>query len=118
MRFPAKARPGHDPGWRPVRVKKTRQIRNLEPRSDSIGTERALACGSRRGITPCDEFRHDKAVTSLAELQVRPLRIRDLAARRGYEGMAGRHIPFRGWGEAGINVGSALRHPAEFDRRA
>jgi methylated-DNA-[protein]-cysteine S-methyltransferase len=33
-RFPAK--------WRPVRVKKTRQIKNLESRSDSIGTEKAL----------------------------------------------------------------------------
>ena len=33
-RFPAK--------WKPVRVKKTRQIKNLEPRSDSIGTETAL----------------------------------------------------------------------------
>jgi hypothetical protein len=32
-RFPAK--------WEPVRVKKTRQIKNLEPRSDSIGTEKA-----------------------------------------------------------------------------
>src|ERR1700689_1410562 len=29
--------------WIPVRVKKTRQNRNLEPRSDSIGTEKALA---------------------------------------------------------------------------
>jgi len=28
--------------WRPVRVKKTRQIKNLEPRFDSIETERAL----------------------------------------------------------------------------
>src|SRR6266487_2336875 len=33
-RFPAK--------WRPVRVKKTRQTKNLEPRSDAIGTEKAL----------------------------------------------------------------------------
>ena len=33
-RFPAK--------WRPVRVKKTRQIKNLEPRFDSIETEKAL----------------------------------------------------------------------------
>ena len=33
-RFPAK--------WTPVRVKKTRQNKNLEPRSDSIGTETAL----------------------------------------------------------------------------
>jgi hypothetical protein len=31
-RFPAK--------WGPVRVKKTRQIKNLEPRSDSIKTGR------------------------------------------------------------------------------
>jgi hypothetical protein len=28
--------------WKPVRVKKTRQNKNLEPRSDSIGTEKAL----------------------------------------------------------------------------
>ena len=42
-RFQAKACPGLDPGWRPVRVKKTRQIENLEPRFDSIETEKALA---------------------------------------------------------------------------
>jgi hypothetical protein len=29
-------------GWIPVRVKKTRQIKNLEPRFDSIETENAL----------------------------------------------------------------------------
>jgi hypothetical protein len=29
--------------WMPVRVKKTRQNKNLEPRSDSIKTEKALA---------------------------------------------------------------------------
>src|SRR6202166_1272194 len=29
--------------WTPVRVKKTRQIKNLEPRFDSIETEKALA---------------------------------------------------------------------------
>src|SRR5713226_4968396 len=28
--------------WKPVRVKKTRQIKNLEPRFDSIETEQAL----------------------------------------------------------------------------
>jgi hypothetical protein len=28
--------------WKPVRVKKTRQIKNLEPRFDSIETEKAL----------------------------------------------------------------------------
>jgi hypothetical protein len=30
-------------GWTPVRVKKTRQIKNLELRFDSIETEKALA---------------------------------------------------------------------------
>jgi len=40
-RFPAKAGPGPDPGWRPVGVKKTRHIKNPEPRSDAIGTEKA-----------------------------------------------------------------------------
>src|SRR3954462_9261895 len=29
--------------WLPVRVKKTRQNKKIEPRSDSIGTEKALA---------------------------------------------------------------------------
>jgi hypothetical protein len=41
-RFQAKACPGLDPGWEPVRVKKTRQIKNLEPRFDSIETDKAL----------------------------------------------------------------------------
>jgi hypothetical protein len=41
-RFRAKACPALDAGWIPVRVKKTRQDKNLEPRSDSIGTEMAL----------------------------------------------------------------------------
>jgi hypothetical protein len=35
--------------WSPVRVKKTRQIKNLEPRFDSIETEKALA-GIRRPV--------------------------------------------------------------------
>jgi hypothetical protein len=34
--------------WVPVRVKKTRQIKNLEPRFDSIETEKALVGQSRR----------------------------------------------------------------------
>ena len=40
-RFQAKACPGLDPGWVSVRVKKTRQNRNLEPRFDFIETEKA-----------------------------------------------------------------------------
>src|SRR5438477_6888985 len=46
-RFQAKACPGLDPGWIPVRVKKTRQNKKIEPRSDSIGTEKALVGGLR-----------------------------------------------------------------------
>jgi hypothetical protein len=49
-RFQAKACPGLDPGWIPVRVKKTRQNKKLEPRSDSIGTEKALATIAARAI--------------------------------------------------------------------
>ena len=41
MRFPAKACPGLAPGWGPVRGKTTRPIKNPEPRSDAIGTEKA-----------------------------------------------------------------------------
>jgi hypothetical protein len=42
-RFRAKACPALDAGWPPVRVKKTRQNKNLEPRFDSIETEKAPA---------------------------------------------------------------------------
>jgi hypothetical protein len=35
--------------WVPVRVKKTRQNKNLEPRSDEIGTEWALTLEFGRG---------------------------------------------------------------------
>ena len=41
MRFQAKAGPGLDSGWRPVGVRKTRHVKHPEPRSDSIGTEKA-----------------------------------------------------------------------------
>jgi hypothetical protein len=46
--FQAKACPGRDPGWRPARIKKTRQIKNPGLRFDSIETEKTLA--SRIGI--------------------------------------------------------------------
>jgi Na+/melibiose symporter-like transporter len=39
-------------GWRPVRVKKTRQTKNLEPRSDSIGTEKALGLTTQTKKAP------------------------------------------------------------------
>jgi hypothetical protein len=47
-RFQAKACPGLDPGWKPVRAKKTRQIENLEPRFDSIEAEKALVLLSQK----------------------------------------------------------------------
>jgi hypothetical protein len=40
-RLPAKAGGGLDPGWGPVRVRKTRHIKNPEPRTASNGTEKA-----------------------------------------------------------------------------
>src|ERR1700685_2673418 len=49
-RFRAKACPALDAGWIPVRVKKARQNKNLEPRSDSIGTEEALAAGKYQPV--------------------------------------------------------------------
>jgi hypothetical protein len=43
-------------GWRPVRVKKTRQIKNLEPRFDSIETKKALLIVTvRDGIGPIEK---------------------------------------------------------------
>ena len=41
MRFPAKACPRLVPGRGPVRGKTTRHVKNPEPRSDAIGTEKA-----------------------------------------------------------------------------
>src|SRR5258708_5863940 len=38
--------------WSPVRVEKTRQIKNLEPRFDSIETEMALGAAGRRRPSP------------------------------------------------------------------
>ena len=59
-----------------------------------------------------------KASRADAELQLGALTVRDLAAGRGDHRVAGRDVPFAGGGEAGIDVDFALRHPAEFDRRA
>src|SRR6266849_5306240 len=72
----------------------------------------------RRRIAPGDEFRDDKAFAASPEMHVVALGIGDLAAGRGDERVSRRDVPFAGRGEAGINVGCPLRHPAEFDRRA
>src|SRR5216684_1518875 len=71
----------------------------------------------RRGIAPGDEFRHAEAVASRTERQAGALRIGDLAAGRGDDGMPRGDIPFGSRGEARIDIGAALRHSAEFDRR-
>src|SRR5260370_17074683 len=70
----------------------------------------------RPRIAPGDEFRHDEAVASPAELQVGALRIGDLAAGRGDDGMSGCDIPFGSWSEAGIDIRPALPHPPHFYR--
>src|SRR5439155_5729746 len=55
--------------WIPVRVKKTRQNKKIEPRSDSIGTEKALAqSGYRFSLATnaervCAEIMLQKTVT-------------------------------------------------------
>src|SRR5712691_11951403 len=72
----------------------------------------------RPRIAPGDEFRHDKAFAASPELYVIALGIGDLAAGRGDERVSRRDVPFTGRAEAGIDVGSPLRHPAEFDRGA
>src|SRR5882757_2500570 len=52
-RFRAKAYPGLDPGWTPVRVKKTRQNKGIEPGSDSIRTDKSLGTSFARARGGC-----------------------------------------------------------------
>jgi hypothetical protein len=53
-------------GWRPVRVK-TRQIENLEPRFDSIETEKALEIASGRYVSASGgRFKYDNRGTGLS----------------------------------------------------
>src|SRR2546429_3668300 len=69
-------------------------------------------------IAPGDEFRHDKAFAASPELHVIALGVGDLAAGRGDERVSRRDVPFAGRAQARIDVGSPLRHPAEFNRGA
>ena len=48
-------------GWTPVRVKKTRQIKNLELRFDSIETEKALGEFARKTIGLTDPIHRSYA---------------------------------------------------------
>jgi hypothetical protein len=45
------------PGWKPVRVKKTRQSNDREPRFDSIETEKVLDAGSNGSQQECRQMR-------------------------------------------------------------
>jgi hypothetical protein len=51
--------------WKPVRVKKTRQIKKLEPRFDSIETEKALA-------NTYDSARVDHGSIELSRIMIYP----------------------------------------------
>src|SRR5882757_8476185 len=98
MRFPAK--------WKPVRVKKTRQIKNPEPRSDSIGTDKALARDplapavhggphAADGLAETHEQRlphHEVADVELGEFRQR----RDRLGRLVVEAVAGMNLEPRG----------------------
>ena len=52
--------------WKPVRVQKTRQIKNLEPRFDSIETEKAPAL---QVLEKLHETPGNTNVTKVTELQ-------------------------------------------------
>jgi hypothetical protein len=75
-RFPAK--------WGPVRVKKTRQIKNLEPRSDSIRTEKAPGSGENI-VQPLfvHEYRCMAAPAEGRDTPIASLNRETKAARRG-----------------------------------
>ena len=78
----------------------------LRPQRAAVGSPQAMNAGTMKAFAP-----H-------AEAQAARPGIGDLAAGRGDDGMAGRDIPFAGRRKARIDIGAALRHPAEFDRRA
>jgi hypothetical protein len=58
--------------WTPVRVKKTRQIKNLEPRFDSIETEEALGRSTGELWTPHDPGQNKKAKPRADRLRGQP----------------------------------------------
>src|ERR1700751_4738211 len=73
-------------------------------------------CGVR--IAPGDEGRHDESLRLFPESQGAASLIGDLAAGSGDDRMSRGDIPFRGWPEPRVDVGSALGDRTELDRRA
>ena len=63
--------------WAPVRVRETRQNKNLKPRSDSIGTEKALAvlCTVRVATTDLCAGCQQSFARDMIDLQPRAVRI-------------------------------------------
>ena len=78
-RFPAKGTP--------VRVKKTRQNKNLEPRSDSIGTEQALGLARLVPTQQRSRERFERILESAAEIMAEKgseaFRMSDIVERTG-----------------------------------
>src|SRR6202011_2676862 len=73
-RFRAKACPALDAGWKPVRVKKTRQIEIWSPGSDLIRTEalvRTRGCLARSHLGDCLASDIDFAITLRNEIVAR-----------------------------------------------
>jgi hypothetical protein len=74
--FQAKACPGLDPGWKPVRVKKARQIKNLEPSFRFYRNGRGSAASPESPSNtfvdswpaPSGAFRNDGAENELMEV--------------------------------------------------
>src|SRR6202035_2071594 len=88
--------------WIPARVKKTRQHKNLEPRSGSIGTEKALR--QRQVDEPnCDGQRSS---------QLSPSRSLSPGSRFEYrpavDDLLQHAVGYIGWGRIGIGIGPAL----------
>ena len=69
-------------------------------------------------VAPGDEAGDPQAIGIRAIGQRLAVRRGDAAAGGGEDGMAGRHVPLMGRGQAGIDVGAALGDAAELDRRA
>src|SRR4051794_1787978 len=73
----------------------------------------------RLWVTPGDELRDDEAaIVPLAEAERAALAVGYAAAGCGHDRVAGPDVPFTSGPEAGIDVGTAFRDPAEFHGRA
>src|SRR5205085_8967598 len=78
----------------------------------------SVSSNHRLRVAPGDELRDDEAaIVPLAEAEFAALAVGHPAASGGHNGAAGSDVPFACWPEAGIDVGTAFRDPAEFHGR-